>query len=134
MANKKQSTVDQRKSRTRAVQQEKEVPRTRGPGSEGHPGGAIEGRPETAPETSDREEKSKGARRTKGEALTGRAMMRKAFKNLSEKLDTKKDSSNAIDDLVKLAKLEKDWSGDKKGVKEIKVRWEQEKGKSSKEK
>lgn len=81
-----------------------------------------------------RSAKSKGPTRKKGEPLTGRAVMRKAYKNLSEKFDKPEDASKAIDDLVKLVKLEKDWGGDKKGAKEIKVRWEQGEDKSSSEK
>ena len=134
MTNTEKSTGKQKKSRGSAGQQEKEAPKTRGPGNEGQTHGATEGRSETAPETSDRETKSKGTGRPKGEALTGRAVMRKAYKNVSNKLNTQNDSSNAIDDLVKLIKMEKDWGDDTKGVKEIKVRWEQEKGKSSSEK
>lgn len=137
MANKKKSTVNQEKSRTSVGRQESEAGKTEAPDGESgaSEGGAGRRRRASKPRTSTpRSAKHKAAAPEKGERLTGRAVMRKAYKNVSEKLNTQNDSSNAIDDLVKLMKIEKDWGGDTKGVKEIKVRWEQEKDKSSKEK
>ena len=57
--------------------------------------------------------------------------MRKAYEKVDQNLE--KGDSKAIDDLVKLVKLEKDLGGEQKDVKEIKVRWEQNGDASSSE-
>lgn len=65
--------------------------------------------------------------------LNRRSLVKKAYQKVSAKLDDEKQSSKAIDDLVKLLKLEKDLGEDTEGVKEIKVRWEQNEDESSSE-
>jgi hypothetical protein len=61
-----------------------------------------------------------------------RSLMKKAYERVQAKLDGD-ESSKAIDDLVKLMKLEKDISIQQADVKEIKVRWEHGGEKSSSE-
>lgn len=65
--------------------------------------------------------------------MTREALVKKAYEKVEEKLANPKESSKAIDDLVKLMKLEKDLGGEQKDVKEIKVRWEPSEDKSSSE-
>lgn len=49
-------------------------------------------------------------------------LMEQAYRALSTRLQ--RDNGKAIDDLVKLLKLEKDLGGEGEDVKEVKVRWE----------
>ena len=65
--------------------------------------------------------------------MSAKSLVKKAYEKVQEKLENEEQSSKAIDDLVKLMKLEKDLGGDEKGVKEIRVRWEQSEVESSKE-
>ncbi len=70
----------------------------------------------------------------KPEEVTRQSLVKKAYRKVSKKLDSEKESSEAIDDLVKLLKADKDAGGeDESDVKEIKVRWESSKGESSSE-
>ena len=61
------------------------------------------------------------------------SLMKKAYEKVSEKLEKNELSSKAIDDLVKLMKLEKDLGGEGDEVKEVKVRWEPSEDESSNE-
>ena len=132
MTQTEKSIGNQGKSDTSVVQQDKEAQKTGEPGGKAAaPKAGADRRPRAS---KPRSGKQKRAALKKPEPLTGRAVMRKAYKNLSAKLEKERGSSKAIDDLVKLVKLEKDLGGDTKGAKEIKVRWEQEKDKSSSEK
>ena len=66
---------------------------------------------------------------------TRKTLVKEAYRQVGRKLKGAKDPTNAIDDLVKLAKIEKDM-GEKQeqGVDEVTVRWiESEKDESSKE-
>ncbi len=60
-------------------------------------------------------------------------LMEKAYQRVGEKLEDTAQSSKAIDDLVKLMKLEKDLGGGENEVKEVKVRWEPSEDESSSE-
>jgi len=73
--------------------------------------------------------KPKGEGRKKVDSKT---LVKKAYAMLDDKLESG-ESSKAIDDLVKLIKLEKDLGGKEKDVKEIKVRWESSEAESSSE-
>ena len=65
--------------------------------------------------------------------LSRKALVRKAYERVEARLEKGKETSKAIDDLVKLVKLEKDLGGKEKPVKEVKVRWEEGKDESSSE-
>ena len=65
--------------------------------------------------------------------VDAQTLVKKAYRKVAAKLDEKDVDSKAIDDLVKLVKLEKDLGGEEKNVKEIKVRWEQSEDESSSE-
>ena len=74
--------------------------------------------------------KAVGEKTEKGEVakgttpVTGKRLVKKAYEKIAAKLNEGKEDSKAIDDLVKLVKLEKDLGGgEKAGVREIRVRW-----------
>ena len=67
------------------------------------------------------------------EKVSPQSLVRKAYRKVNEQLDDKTRSSKAIDDLVKLLKAQKDLGGEKKPVKEVKVRWETSEDESSSE-
>ena len=76
-----------------------------------------------------------GARRNtskKKKKVSPHALVEKAYQKVDERLE-QGESSKAIDDLVKLMKLEKDLGGEQQDVKEIKVRWEPSAESSSEE-
>jgi hypothetical protein len=50
-------------------------------------------------------------------------LVKKAYEKVGAKLDEKGDAGKAIDDLVKLLKLEKELGEEEKDVREIRVRW-----------
>ena len=58
----------------------------------------------------------------KGKNTNPKALVKKAYKKVDEKLDA--GDEKAIDDLVKLVKLEKEMGGEEKSVEEIRARWE----------
>jgi len=66
---------------------------------------------------------------------TRKTLVKEAYRQVGRKLADAKDPTKAIDDLVKLAKIEKDMDEEEgQGVGEVRVRWmESEKDESSKE-
>ena len=70
-------------------------------------------------------------KKEKQKKLNAHQLVDKAFQNVQEKLN--EGDTKAIDDLVKLVKLEKDLGGEDQDVKEIRVRWETSEDKSSSE-
>ena len=66
---------------------------------------------------------------------TRKTLVKEAYQQVGRKLADAKDPTKAIDDLVKLAKIEKDMGEEEgQGVGEVRVRWmESEKDESSKE-
>jgi len=73
-----------------------------------------------------------GKSKTPTGRVTRRGLVKKAYQRLQERLEA--GNGKAIDDLVKLVKLEQDLSsGEAETVKEIKVRWESSEEESSNE-
>ena len=66
------------------------------------------------------------------EPATRQALVERAYKKVSEKLNSKDESSKGIDDLVKLLKAEKDLGGENDAA-EINVTWDTSEGESSSE-
>lgn len=67
------------------------------------------------------------------EELDRETLMKKAYRRVAQKLEDPEANGKAIDDLVKLVKLEKDLGEEQDAVKEIKVRWEPSEDESSSE-